>query len=189
MCILYLIAVAKIRLRHAGREDTLRRSTHFLMEVRKAHGLKGPKVSYIENLISDGKTVWHIVCALVHLWGELHRTASTEDRLSMHGLVEGEPPTSRGLINIIIDDPGRFFATCEFFLDQLSAASKVKQQHQPPVDPNQCLALPKFKDLSDIFVPSEALCAMESNEALIAAKPYYYTDYKVSHGMRRQHCT
>jgi hypothetical protein len=171
---LYLVALAKIRLRNAGRPDTLRRSISLVVGTR----IEGKKESSIEDLITDYKAVWPMVCATVQLLGEARGSLPTEPGSPLHKLVESVPPTSHELIRIITDNPGRYFAACKYFLDELSAGSGLQQQHQPPMSPDHCFHWPIFADLTHTFVPSEAMLAMSAEEISITATRYYYTDYK-----------
>jgi hypothetical protein len=181
MCNLYLVALAKIRLRHAGRHDTARRSVSLVIVTRKG----GKKESSIEDLIITYKTVWPMICAAMQLLGEARGSMPSQPGASIHELVASTPPTSRELIQIATGDPDRYFAACRYFLGELSAESGLKQQHQPPMTPDQCFKWPTFADLNSVFVPSEVMRVMSAEEESLTASRYYYTDYKrggVGHG-------
>ncbi|MEA2820070.1 MAG: hypothetical protein QOJ86_2074 [Bradyrhizobium sp.] len=181
-CNLYLVALAKIRLKQAGQPHSLMRSISLVIKTRKS----GAMETTIENTKAAYKTVWPMVCAAVQLLGEVRGFIPTTPGASMHTLIEGPPPTSRELIRIIIDDPGRYFAACRYFLDELSARSGQKQQPEPPLPPDQCFKWPIFSDLDSVFVPSDVLYAMSPEEESVTAK-HKYTDYKRGNPKKRQH--
>jgi hypothetical protein len=174
---LYLFAAAKIRLRNAGRPDTRRRSMSFLIKSRELEGIEGHKESHIDKRISENKSVWPLICALVQLLSEAREVLPIQVGTSMHRLAVNEPPTSRELVRIIVDNPGRFLAACKYFLNQLSAKSALKQQHNSPMTLHECVEFPEFQDLASTFVPPKTLLVMDSNEQDITSK-YKYTDYK-----------
>jgi hypothetical protein len=181
-CNLYLVALAKIRLKQAGRPHSLMRSISLVIKTRKSGGME----TTIENTKAAYKTVWPMVCAAAQLLGEVRGSIPSELGVSMHKLIEGPPPTSRELIRIIIDDPGRYFAACRYFLDELSARSGQKQQRKPPLPPDQCFKWPIFADLNSAFVPSEVMCTMSPEEESVTAK-HRYTDYKRGNPKPRKH--
>ncbi len=168
---------ALTRLRHASKPDPKRRAISLVIELRVSEGINGKMESYIEDLTNEFKNVWPIVCAAMYLLSETRRPTAQQAGTSMHNLIEVQPPTYRQLMRIIIDNPGHFFAACQYFLDQLLAESGLVQQHQPFMTSDDCYGWPDFKDLSDDFVPSEALRTLSSTRSIDRVTGSY-TDYK-----------